>query len=687
MSVEIMQQELEVAAPEYRYTDAELVSMIAQEMRDSSTDVGSRMAGQRRMAYDAYYGEWPAPLPGVASEHRARDVLDAVEGIKAKLLRTFSSTRTPVYFEATGEWDTEAAECATDYVKTVFYRENAGYRILSWAFHDALIAKQCVIKRWVETKTVRTPENFSDVPEEALSVVAANPGIELAEVTSAREETAIIPTYMGPVTQSRRLVSGVIYRVEQQQNLVVDVVPPEDFGMNAGARSVEDATFIWERHDYTKSELVAMGFDPEVVETLTGNPMSGTDTEKLGRHGYDDTLQTGKRGQNERTLIPTYEVHLLVDMDDDAEAELWKVITADSKVLWKERVSEKPYRTWSPIQISHKAVGLSAADVVVDLQRTRSNLIRGMVDNLYRTNNPTRIANLSGGVIRNPADLINNPPGLVIDSSDPTAVQVPPQPSLNPATMAVYELLTQEKESRTGMSRLAQGLNSDAVRQQNAADKISELMNASNERVLEMARSFAEIVLKPLFQDIYRLGYESGHVVQMAQKGQLAAVGPKMLGYRANMTVSVALTDEELSRRTQTLVALHQLLSADQAIAPLYGLQERYGLYASLFDLAGYSSAFLKNPSDPEVQQQLQAMAMEAKQREQKAEAMALAGIKLREAEIESRTSLAKEKLDLDATIRGDAQNLDEREFDWQKRKDVAEFTLERDQGRPVALQ
>lgn len=683
---EIIERELEVAAPEYRYTDGELVSLIAQELRDSATDTGSKLSEQRRAAYDAYYGEWPAPLAGVASEHRARDVLDAVEGSRAKLLRTFSSTRTPVYFEATGEWDTEAAETATDYVKTVFYRENAGYKILSWAFHDALVAKQCVIKRWHEVKTVRTPENFTDVPEEALSVLAADPGVELAEVTAAREESAIIPTPIGPVMQSRRLVSGVVYRVEQQQRVVVDVVPPEDFGISAGARSVEEASFTWERHDYTRSELIAMGFDADVVNSLTGTPLHGGDTERLGRYNYDDTLQEGKRGENERRMIPTYECYVTIDMDGDGEGELWKVIVADNQVLWKERVAEKPYRTWSPISIAHKAVGMSAADVVIDLQRTRSNLIRGMVDNLYRTNNPTRVANLSGGVIKNPADLINNPPGLVIDSSDPGAISVPPQPGLNPATMQVYELLSQEKEQRTGMSRLAQGLNSDAVRQQHAADKIAELMNASNERILEMARSFAETVLKPLFQDIYRIGYETGHVVQMARKGQLIAIGPQQLGFRANMTVAVALTEEELARRIQVLMALHQTMSADPAIQPLYGLQERYGLYAALFDLAGYSSAFLANPSDPEVQQRMAQAAQQMQQKEAEAKALMMADFQLKATDIQTRHKLAKERLDLDAATKADSQQLDEQQFAWQKRVDVAEYQLERSQGRPVAL-
>ena len=69
---------------------------------------------------------------------------------------------------------------------------------------------------------------------------------------------------------------------------------------------------------------------------------------------------------------------------------------------------------------------MSIADVTVDLQKTNSNIVRGILDNVYRVNTGLRIANLS--ILRNARDLIDNPIGGVIDSPDPTAVSVIPQP-------------------------------------------------------------------------------------------------------------------------------------------------------------------------------------------------------------------------------------------------------------------
>lgn len=684
MAVAVQVMEREVQEPEYRYSDGEIVRMLADDVRGAGGSEGSLIEEHRKLAYEAYYGEFPAPLAGVASAHRSRDVLDAVEGIKAKMLRTFSSTRTPVYFEPQGTTDTDAAQLATEYVKTVFYRENQGYRLLSWAFHDALLTKVCVFKRWSEVKTERTPETFADVPFDQLVQVASMDGIELAEITSDKVITEIVQTAMGPVPRQQRVVSGTLIRTTSSKRVSVDVIPPEDFGIEAGARSIEEARSCWERHEYTRGELLGYGFDPVVVDRLQGEDK--TSSLKQGRNSFDGASDLQARGEGDARLVVTYEHYRLIDMDDDGEAELWQFIRAGNVLLHKERVTEKPYRCWSPFMLSHKALGMSVADVTTDIQRTNSNIIRGGLDNIFRTNNPTKIANLSGGVIKNPQDLINNPPGLVIDSSDVNAVSVPPQPQVNAATLSLYEILKQEKESRTGLSRLAQGLNGDAISHQNAEDMISAMTNASNERVLEMARSFAEVVLRPLFEDVYRLGYECGHIIELLSKGTLTKVGPQQMGYRASMTVSVALTDEEIARRVSTLVSLHGLVSADEVVAPLYGPQERYGVYAALFDLAGYSTCFLANPADPQVQQMLTQRSAEMAQEKAKAEAMAMAGLHIQKQQVDGTLRLGKEKLDLDAETAADKTRLSEGELalDWAKAR--AEFALERNQQRPVAI-
>jgi len=47
---------------------------------------------------------------------------------------------------------------------------------------------------------------------------------------------------------------------------------------------------------------------------------------------------------------------------------------------------------------------------------------------------------------------------------------------------------------------------------------------------------------------------------------------------------------------------------------------------------------------------------------------------------------IAKEKVDLDSAVKSDSQRLDEQEFAWSKRMDLAEYRLESVQNRPVDL-
>ena len=91
---------------------------------------------------------------------------------------------------------------------------------------------------------------------------------------------------------------------------------------------------------------------------------------------------------------------------------------------------------------------MSVADVTMDIQRTSSGFVRGVIDNVFLTNTATKIADLE--LIRNPRDLIDNPIGAVINSPDMDAVRHVPQPQLNPATFQGFDLIKQQKEERTG---------------------------------------------------------------------------------------------------------------------------------------------------------------------------------------------------------------------------------------------
>ena len=89
-------------------------------------------------------------------------------------------------------------------------------------------------------------------------------------------------------------------------------VPPEEFLINKGAKSVEDARFVCHRTHKTRSELINMGFDEKDVEDLPAYSGAAdtvtTSPEYMARHSYDATdvsqTQTSSKAEEGSPITP-----------------------------------------------------------------------------------------------------------------------------------------------------------------------------------------------------------------------------------------------------------------------------------------------------------------------------------------------------------------------------------------------
>jgi hypothetical protein len=200
-----------------------------------------------------------------------------------------------------------------------------------------------------------------------------------------------------------------------------------------------------------------------------------------------------------------------------------------------------------------------------------------------------------------------------------------PVPNLSGTVFQAIENLEVEKEARSGMSRMARGMDSTVVSKQNSSDLITQFMNASNRRVMMMARNFSENFLKPLLEDVYRLAVQYEKKEKLLQlDGQFVAVNAAFLGDRTEMSIAVALTPEEQQKEAQMLLSMDQSFAmnpSDPTASGLYGPVQRHALLTRAFDLMGIKDAanYLFDPSSEQAMQQQQAS------QEQQAEAAARA--------------------------------------------------------------
>ncbi len=606
--------------------DSELLASLETSINSAEQYSNGEIGEQRDKGHQYYYGEPLGNERKGRSQHVSMDVFDAVESVKAMLMETFTADRNVCAFDPQTAEDVMPARMATALTNFIFYRENKGSKILHDVIHDALVSKTGIVKRYYKEDFQFEEEVFEGLSEAELNMLVSQPDVNVSDITDESTVIEVVqdPQTGQPVEVPATIYSGEILRKIPKSKVCVEVIPPEDFLVSPMATDEVDADFCSHRTKRTRGELLAEGYDEELVDRLD-NEQSYMEEGSDARDSFDGFKSSMHEEHDfDRQYVTVYESYIKKYRDDLQKCVFLKVLHSRSVILDKELVSEKPFRYFTPFPIPHRFHGMSLADVLFDIQKTQSSLKRGVVDHTFMTNTSRFIANLS--LVKNPRDLLDNKVGAVIDVNSPnpeSVVRPMPMPSLSGTVFQAIESLEVEKEARSGMSRMSRGMDSSVVSKQNSSDLISQFMNASNRRIMVMARNLAENFLKPLMFDIYKIAVESETQEKLVQlDGQFVPINPQGLGARTEMSVAVALTPEEQMQEAQMLLSLDQQFSmnpADPTVSGLYGAQQRHAMLSRAYELMGIKSgdSYLVNPNTPEYAQQQQA----AQQQQQEAQA------------------------------------------------------------------
>lgn len=634
--------------------EQELLSTLERNIDAADTYANSEVGDQRDKGHRYYYGEPMGNEVRGRSQHVSRDVFDAVEAVKAMMLETFSADRNICRFDPQSPDDVFTARMATAWTNYNFYRQNNGYKILADVIHDALVAKTGVVKRYWKKDYRYESEEFNQFSENEFAMMMSAPDVELMEVV---EESIEVVDEQTGTAYSQVALSGTTRRRYDVSKVCVETVEPEDFLINPRAKTVQDSDFCSHRMARTRGELLAEGFDPDVVAKLDEEDMLKEDG-SIGRDSVDSFRHDrfGLDDSNDREYVTLYESYIKRHDPEINECVYYKCTHSRRVMLDIELVSEMPFRTFTPFPLPHRFYGMSLADQLCDLQKTMSSLKRGVVDHLMLTTTSRWVANLS--LVKNPRDLLDNRVGAVVDvmSPNPESVVRPlPTPQLNGNVYTAIENFEQEKEQRSGSSRMSRGMDSTAISKQNSSDLINTFMNASNRRIMVMCRNFAENFLKPLMHDLYRLGVEyENETVMLQLDGSFQPVTPSALGDRTEMTVAVALTPEEQQAEAQKLLTLDTQFTsnpADPTVGGLYGQQQRHALLSRAFELLNIKdgASFLQDPNDPAYQQQQQQMQQMQQQQQQAQEQMQMEQMQFQAQLADRQTAVVEGQLELDA--------------------------------------
>ena len=452
---------------EYKAVDDDkLVTILDDNIRRSIGYYDSQISRERRKVIDFYNATLPRPAHDGNSKYVSMDVYDAVESMKAALLETFSTGYKTVRFAAqTGE-DVRIAEIATAYCDYVANRQNNLFEVMQSVIHDGLIARAGLCKVYWDEREDSYLESIQDLTEEEFDQVVAQDNVEIEEVE--QDELG--------------LYSGDLRVFQDTSQVVIEAIAPEQFVIEPQAKSLDDVGFCGHRTTMTISELREAGYDEKLISKIGDHEdvEMETDPEVLARHeeiGQDRGFNA-KGFQDQVRSITVYELYIDIDLDASGIAETYKVIKAGNVVLHKEKCNYKPFCAFVPLPIPHAFFGSNFGSKVLPIQTARTVLTRSILDHAMITNNP-RYQVVKGG-LTNPRELIDNRVGGIVNVSRPDAITPMAQAPLNPFIFQTIQMLDEDKEDTTGVSRLSQGLNKDAISKQNSAAMVEQLATMSS---------------------------------------------------------------------------------------------------------------------------------------------------------------------------------------------------------------
>lgn len=702
----------------------DLKALVQSELRQSLGYNSSKLSHARQKAMYYYLGLPVGDLTPPEIEGRSSvvstDVRDTILAMLPQLMVTFTGGDTVAEFEATLPDDEAKAKTATEYVNYLFFKKLPGHKIAHNWMLDALLQKNGIVKCWWDTRHEETKEEYkglSDVElaqlldDEEIEVVSQETYPDEFDVEQRQEAVQKITEQMQQAMQAAQmgdpkaqqavmqmqqqlaeiqnkppvmLFDVVCKRVKTDGHIQIDNVPPEEFLISRNAKDIATARFCAHRVQRTRSELKSMGY--KNVDNISGDDQAqALNLERIQRLSWNDEnayLSNEISVDDSQTTVWVTEAYLRVDADGDGVAELRKITLAGNELLDEEEVDLCPFVDITPVPLPHTFFGLSVADLAMEIQKSKTALLRSVHDNAYLESNGRYFA-VEGQC--NLDDLLTSRPGGIVRVKQPGMAGRLDQASGNSGnTMALIEYVQQELENRTGWSRQSMGNDASGVRTTATAANI--VTNKADMRVDMIARNFAEGFTN-LFKLMLKLICQhQDKEAQVKLSGGWVTIDPREWRNQFDVSINVGIG---MGNKDQKVGHLMALIQQQAQVFPLgvANPENVYKSHAELAKLLGYKNgdAFFSDPSkappappkpDPEqmkIQGQMQIEQM-------KAQLQAQTDTQAKQAELQ----LERERMNMQAQVDTHRQQVEaqQQQAKLEQERELAQFKAQLDAAR-----
>lgn len=566
------------------------VGAIVKRELDAALDYSAELAKKRAKLMDYYNAQPYGDEVDGQSQVVTSDVADVIEWMLPSLLRVFTQGKLIATFDGNTAQDEQEAKEKTFLSNHVFCNENDGVLILHNMFKDALLQYTGTVKvYWDETEDTVTTK-YQGLSELEYQKLLMTDGVEV-------DELVVIETPVG------KIYNATAVRINKSGCVKYANVPPEEFVISRSARDFNRPVFIGHRSPKTRSDLVQMGFDRDLVDGLPADEYYELSEQKQARYHDMEDYDGNPGGHSANDIVYLGEYYIRIDVNEDGVTELWQVYYAGTTVLSMEQVEDHPFAVCVPIPIPHRAIGSCPAEQVADIQFRKSTLVRQMLNNIYQSNYPRVLHS-------NKVDLDDlltpRAGGLVGVDSDAADVaghaqMLQVQPMIE-GIMAAIEYTDTEREIRTGITRYSQGMDAESLNK--TATGFKGIMDASQQRLELIARLFADGGVKQIFlKTVDLLSKYQDDIKTVKLMGKPLDIDPRQWGRNLQCRIDVGIGSGD---RQEKIANLNTVLMMQQAMkqqgymlvdeAKIYNTLDKLVTEVGLKDVGRY----FNNPEQPD---------------------------------------------------------------------------------------
>ena len=637
-------------SPYEEITDDMLVNICVESAANSIRGIDG---GETTLALDYYFGR--KPVLAYCKDPKAAtvvslDVRDSVEATVAELLPAFNKGDI-ARFEPSEETDEEQAKMESDICNYLFMEEYNGISILTVALKDCLLQRNAYARVFWDTRHEVGYESYDQVPEQSIAEIL-EPRVEGEEVDVTDHEEVEPPEEM--IEQHEQMMQQHEQTMQGHQQMMQQYMQAEAMGMTGGQPPPEEpqapempsffnvsirrktiksepviesiapenalissalqevdldqSQFTGMRAYPTRSELIAQGYDPDVIMDLPS--YSGTKSEGTTRR-VDAYSGTGSRQAEYVEVLICY---VECDRDRDGVAEMRRVIISNNTLLDDQPWDSTDMVAGATCILPHQHEGVSLFDTMKDVQDIKTDLLRTILDGAalaaHQRLEATDDVNFD--------DLLSASRGGIVRSKRIGSVAQLPNPEIPPSVYSTLEIMDKLRRERGGSA--VDGAQQSMQIGGESAHGIERVMTSIEQSNALLAAQFSETFVRGIYLRLHALirKYHRGEISARID-GQWVSSEPSHWPERHRVAIQVGSSQGERQRMASALQGIQ--INQKELLAQGAPIVSQDKLYESSVDIARYLGVnnpeqYYVDPSSEEGQQAAQ-QAQEAQEAEQ----------------------------------------------------------------------